>query len=147
MRGMVLTQAGQALQLQELPTPQPQPQQVLLKVHVCGVCRTDLHIVDGELDKPKLPLILGHQIVGTVVETGTKANKYAVGTRVGVPWLGHTCNDCRYCLAGKENLCDRSLFTGYDLNGGYAEYAVADEGFCFAIPEGFPDLQAAPLLC
>ena len=147
MRGMVLTQAGQPLQLQELPIPQPLPEQVLLKVRVCGVCRTDLHIIDGELDKPKLPLILGHQIVGTVVETGTKANKYPVGTRVGVPWLGHTCNCCRYCLAGKENLCDRPLFTGYDLNGGYAEYAVADESFCFLIPNGFSDLQAAPLLC
>ncbi|MEL6581029.1 MAG: zinc-dependent alcohol dehydrogenase family protein [Cyanobacteria bacterium J06621_12] len=147
MRGMILTKAGQPLQLQELPIPKPQPEQVLLKVHVCGVCRTDLHVVDGELDKPKLPLILGHQIVGTVVETGTKANKYPIGTRVGVPWLGHTCNCCRYCLTGKENLCDRALFTGYDLNGGYAEYAVADESFCFPIAENFSDLQAAPLLC
>ncbi|MEO0928495.1 MAG: zinc-dependent alcohol dehydrogenase family protein [Cyanobacteria bacterium J06643_13] len=147
MRGMILTKAGQPLQLQELPIPKPQPEQVLLKVHVCGICRTDLHVVDGELDKPKLPLILGHQIVGTVVETGTKANKYPIGTRVGVPWLGHTCNCCRYCLTGKENLCDRALFTGYDLNGGYAEYAVADESFCFPIAENFSDLQAAPLLC
>ncbi|MEL7010404.1 MAG: zinc-dependent alcohol dehydrogenase family protein [Cyanobacteria bacterium J06629_2] len=147
MRGMILTKAGQPLQLQELPIPKPQPEQVLLKVCVCGICRTDLHVVDGELDKPKLPLILGHQIVGTVVETGTKANKYPIGTRVGVPWLGHTCNCCRYCLTGKENLCDRALFTGYDLNGGYAEYAVADESFCFPIAENFSDLQAAPLLC
>ncbi|MEL7076552.1 MAG: zinc-dependent alcohol dehydrogenase family protein [Cyanobacteria bacterium J06648_1] len=147
MRGMILTKAGQPLQLQELPIPKPQPEQVLLKVHVCGICRTDLHVVDGELDKPKLPLILGHQIVGTVIETRTKANKYPIGTRVGVPWLGHTCNCCRYCLTGKENLCDRALFTGYDLNGGYAEYAVADESFCFPIAENFSDLQAAPLLC
>lgn len=147
MRGMILTKAGQPLQLQELPIPKPQPQQVLLKVHVCGLCRTDLHVVDGELDKPKLPLILGHQIVGMVVETGAKANKYPIGTRVGVPWLGYTCNCCRYCLGGKENLCDRALFTGYDLNGGYAEYAVADESFCFPIAENFSDLQAAPLLC
>lgn len=147
MRAMIFDGVGQPLRKAELPKPQPQPEQVLLKVRVCGVCRTDLHIVDGELAKPKLPLVLGHQIVGTVVATGTKATKFAVGTRVGVPWLGHTCNSCRYCLAGKENLCDRALFTGYDLNGGYAEYAVADESFCFPIPEGFPDLQAAPLLC
>lgn len=147
MQAIILTKAGQPLQLQELPIPKPQPEQVLLKVHVCGICRTDLHVVDGELDKPKLPLILGHQIVGTVIETRTKANKYPIGTRVGVPWLGHTCNCCRYCLTGKENLCDRALFTGYDLNGGYAEYAVADESFCFPIAENFSDLQAAPLLC
>ena len=147
MRAMILNRAGQPLREDELPVPTPKPEQVLLKVHVCGVCRTDLHIVDGELTKPKLPLILGHQIVGTVVETGERATKYPVGTRVGVPWLGHTCNCCRYCLSGKENLCDRALFTGYDLNGGYAEYAVVDESFCFPIPGGFPDLQAAPLLC
>ena len=147
MRTMILERAGQPLQESQLPMPKPQPEQVLLKVHVCGVCRTDLHIIDGELAKPKLPLVLGHQIVGTVVETGSQANKFPLGTRVGVPWLGHTCNCCRYCLAGQENLCDRALFTGYDLNGGYAEYAVADESFCFPIPEDFPDLQAAPLLC
>ena len=147
MRAMIFNQVGQPLRQEDLPRPQPQPEQVLLKVHVCGVCRTDLHIVDGELTKPKLPLVLGHQIVGTVVETGAQATRYSIGTRVGVPWLGHTCNYCRYCLAGKENLCPRALFTGYDLNGGYAEYAVADQSFCFAIPEAFPDLQAAPLLC
>ena len=147
MQAMILETAGEPLRAVELPVPQPQPEQVLLKVHVCGVCRTDLHIIDGELAKPKLPLILGHQIVGTVIETGNKATKFPLGTRVGVPWLGHTCNCCRYCLADQENLCDRALFTGYDLNGGYAEYAVADENFCFPIPEGYPDLQAAPLLC
>ena len=147
MRAMILEQVGQQLREDELPIPKPQPEQVLLKVHVCGVCRTDLHIVDGELTKPKLPLVLGHQIVGTVVETGENANKFALGTRVGVPWLGQTCNCCRYCLSGQENLCDRALFTGYDLNGGYAEYTVADESFCFPIPPGFSDLQAAPLLC
>ena len=147
MRAMILEKAGQQLQETDLPMPKPRSNQVLLKVHACGVCRTDLHIVDGELDKPKLPLVLGHQIVGTVVETGDKAHKFAIGTRVGVPWLGHTCNCCRYCLSGRENLCDRALFTGYDLNGGYAEYTVADESFCFAVPKGFPDLQAAPLLC
>ncbi|MGB5636842.1 MAG: zinc-dependent alcohol dehydrogenase family protein [Waterburya sp.] len=144
---MILNKAGQPLQAGEMPVPQPQSKQVLLKVHVCGVCRTDLHIVDGELTKPKLPLVLGHQIIGTVVKTGAKATQYPLGTRVGVPWLGHTCNGCPYCLAGQENLCDRALFTGYDLNGGYAEYAVADESFCFPIPESFSDLQAAPLLC
>ncbi len=147
MRAMILERAHRPLQEVDLPLPKPQTGQVLLKVHACGVCRTDLHIVDGELTKPKLPLVLGHQIVGTVVETGAKANKFAVGSRVGVPWLGQTCNCCRYCLLGKENLCDRALFTGYDLNGGYAEYTVADERFCFAIPKGFPDLQVAPLLC
>jgi alcohol dehydrogenase, propanol-preferring len=147
MRAMVLNQPGQPLQMTELPLPIPEPQQVLLKVHACGVCRTDLHIVDGELARPKLPLILGHQIVGTIAKTGRQANKYPLGTRVGVPWLGHTCGCCPYCLANKENLCDRALFTGYDLNGGYAEYAVADESFCFPIPQSFSDLQAAPLLC
>ena len=147
MRAMILERANRPLQAVDIPVPKPQTGQVLLKVHACGVCRTDLHIVDGELTHPKLPLVLGHQIVGTVVETGAQANKFAVGSRVGVPWLGHTCNCCRYCLSGKENLCDRALFTGYDLNGGYAEYTVADEQFCFAIPEGFLDLQVAPLLC
>ena len=147
MRAMIFDRVGQPLREDELPRPTPKPEQVLLKVHVCGVCRTDLHIVDGELTKPKLPLVLGHQIVGTVVETGKRATKYSLGTRVGVPWLGHTCNCCRYCLARRENLCDRALFTGYDLNGGFAEYVAADESFCFPIPEGFPDLQAAPLLC
>jgi alcohol dehydrogenase, propanol-preferring len=106
MRAMVLNQPGQPLLMTELPIPIPEPQQVLLKVHVCGVCRTDLHIVDGELERPKLPLILGHQIVGTIAKTGKQANKYPLGTRVGVPWLGHTCGCCPYCLASKENLCD-----------------------------------------
>ncbi len=147
MRAMIFNRVGQPLELAELPIPEPQAHQVLLEVNACGVCRTDLHIVDGELNKPKLPLILGHQIVGTIVQTGKKANKYPLSTRVGVPWLGHTCHCCRYCLTGKENLCDRALFTGYDLNGGFAEYAVADESFCFPIPEDFSDLQAAPLLC
>jgi len=144
---MIFNRVGQPLELTDLLIPKPKTHQVLLKVSACGVCRTDLHIIDGELDKPKLPLILGHQIVGTVVKTGEQANKYPIGTRVGVPWLGHTCNCCRYCLTGKENLCDRALFTGYDLNGGYAEYAVADESFCFPLAENFSDLQAAPLLC
>ena len=147
MYAMILNRAGQPLEPGTIPVPKPQSKQVLLKVHVCGVCRTDLHIVDGELNKAKLPLVLGHQIIGTVIETGEQSTQYPLGTRVGVPWLGHTCNCCRYCLAGQENLCDRALFTGYDLNGGYAEYTVADERFCFPIPEKLKDLQAAPLLC
>ncbi len=147
MYAMIFNRAGQPLEAGAIPVPKPQSKQVLLKVHVCGVCRTDLHIVEGELNKAKLPLVLGHQIIGTVVETGEQATQYPLGTRVGVPWLGHTCNCCSYCLAGQENLCDRALFTGYDLNGGYAEYTVADERFCFPIPESLVDLQAAPLLC
>jgi propanol-preferring alcohol dehydrogenase len=120
---------------------------VLVSVRACGVCRTDLHIADGELERPKLPLVMGHQIVGTVVEVGTGAERFEVGQRVGVPWLGWTDGECRYCRTGRENLCDRARFTGYDLDGGYAELAVADERFCFPIPEGYPDEQAAPLLC
>jgi alcohol dehydrogenase, propanol-preferring len=118
-----------------------------LRVHCCAVCRTDLHVVDGELPDPRLPLIPGHQIVATVERTGRHAGSFAVGDRVGVPWLGWTDGECRYCLSGRENLCDNARFTGYQIDGGYAEYAVADARFCFPIPEGFPDLQAAPLLC
>jgi propanol-preferring alcohol dehydrogenase len=133
--------------LTQLPVPQPTPEQVLIQVHSCGVCRTDLHVIDGELPEPKLPLILGHQIVGTVVAVGAEVKTLQVGQRVGVPWLGHTCHQCPYCRSGRENLCDQAQFTGYQLDGGYAEYAVAAAEFCFAIPEGYPDLQAAPLLC
>jgi propanol-preferring alcohol dehydrogenase len=147
MRAMILAAPGQPLREVDLPVPKPQSEQVLLQIHACGVCRTDLHIVDGELTQPKLPLVLGHQIVGTVVEVGEKVTNFNLGDRVGVPWLGSTCNHCRYCLSGRENLCDRARFTGYNLDGGYAEYAVADEHFCFTIPDGYPDLQAAPLLC
>ncbi|AFZ37000.1 zinc-binding alcohol dehydrogenase family protein [Stanieria cyanosphaera PCC 7437] len=147
MRAMILNEPGQSLRKVELPVPTPQPEQVLLKVRACGVCRTDLHIVDGELPHPKLPLILGHQIVGIVEQVGAKVSKFIPGNRVGVPWLGSTCNCCRYCLSGRENLCDRAQFTGYNLDGGYAEYVVANENFCFFIPNDYPDLQAAPLLC
>lgn len=147
MRAMILEAPNQPLQIAELPIPEVAPEQVLLRVHACGICRTDLHVVDGELAHPKLPLIPGHQIVGTVVSTGSQAQKFKVGDRVGVPWLGYTCNHCRYCLTGRENLCDNAQFTGYQINGGYAEYSVADERFCFPIPEGYPNLQAAPLLC
>jgi len=144
---MVLERQRQPLREAELPDPEPGPGQVLLSVAACGVCRTDLHILDGELSEPKLPLVPGHQIVGTVVGAGEGAERFAVGERVGVPWLGWTCGVCRYCLSGRENLCDRARFTGYDLDGGYAELAVADERFCFPVPAGYPDEQAAPLLC
>jgi propanol-preferring alcohol dehydrogenase len=135
---MVLERAGKPLVERALARPEPGPGQLLVAVRACGLCRTDLHIVDGELDRPKLPLVLGHQIVGTVEETGE---------RVGVPWLGWTDGDCRYCTTERENLCETARFTGYDLDGGYAECAVADERFCFPIPDGYSDAQAAPLLC
>jgi alcohol dehydrogenase, propanol-preferring len=147
MRAMVLERQREPLRLAELPDPEPGSGQVLLSVAACGVCRTDLHIADGELSEPKLPLVLGHQIVGTVSGAGEGADRFAVGDRVGVPWLGWTCGECRYCTSGRENLCDRARFTGYDLDGGYAELVVADERFCFPIPAGCPDEQAAPLLC
>jgi propanol-preferring alcohol dehydrogenase len=147
MQAMILEAPRQPLHLAEFPIPTPASNQVLIQVQTCGICRTDLHIVDGELPQPKLPLILGHQIVGTIVEIGERVQSFQVGDRVGVPWLGHTCQQCRYCLKGQENLCDRAEFTGYQLDGGYAEYAVADERFCFALPDGYPNLQVAPLLC
>jgi propanol-preferring alcohol dehydrogenase len=141
---MVLERQGAPLRAAELPDPTPGPGEILLSVRACGVCRTDLHILDGELTRPKLPLVLGHQIVGEVVADG---ERFAAGARVGVPWLGWTDGSCRYCASGLENLCDASRFTGYDLDGGYAELAVADERFCFSLPDGYPDAQAAPLLC
>ena len=144
MRAMVLEAPRDALQLVELPDPEPHDGQVLLRVRACGVCRTDLHIVDGELTKPKLPLVPGHQIVGEVVAGGTRFRR---GERVGVPWLGWTDGECRYCRTGFENLCDAARFTGYDVDGGYAELAVADERFCFPLPGDTPDEQSAPLLC
>jgi propanol-preferring alcohol dehydrogenase len=147
MRAMLLDAPRTPLRPADVPVPRPGAGQVLLRVAACGVCRTDLHVVDGELKKPKLPLVLGHQIVGTVEERGPGAARHAVGSRVGVPWLGWTCGECTYCLSGRENLCRRARFNGYDVDGGYAQMAVADERFCFAIPEGYPDLQAAPLLC
>jgi alcohol dehydrogenase, propanol-preferring len=144
MRAMVFEGAGRRLHEAELPAPEPGAGEVLLEVAACGVCRTDLHIVDGELTEPKLPLVLGHQIVGRVLAGG---ERFAGGDRVGVPWLGWTDGDCRYCRSGRENLCDRAVFTGYQRDGGYAQLVVADERFCFPIPAGYPDLQAAPLLC
>jgi propanol-preferring alcohol dehydrogenase len=147
MRAMVLERQRQPLRPAELPEPEPAAGQVQIAVHACGVCRTDLHIIDGDLTEPKLPLVMGHQVVGTVRAVGDGVGRFAVGERVGVPWLGWTDGECRYCRSGRENLCDRAKFTGYDIDGGYAEVAVADERFCFPIPEGYPDVQAAPLLC
>ncbi len=147
MRAMVLDGPGQPLRLRQLPRPVPTAGQILLRVHACAVCRTDLHIVDGELTKRKLPLVLGHQIVGTVVGAGTEAVSVEVGSRVGVPWLGWTDGTCHFCLTGRENLCDAARFTGYDIDGGYAEFVAADSRFCFPLPEGYRDPQAAPLLC
>ncbi|HXN77964.1 MAG TPA: zinc-dependent alcohol dehydrogenase family protein [Candidatus Dormibacteraeota bacterium] len=144
---MVLERPHTRLRLQEVAMPAPGPGQVLLKVHACGICRTDLHIVDGELTEPKLPIVPGHQIVGVVVEAGEGVGRPNVGDRVGVPWLGWTCGECVYCRTGRENLCDRARFTGYQIDGGYADYTIADSRFCLPIPEGYPDLQAAPLLC
>jgi alcohol dehydrogenase, propanol-preferring len=147
MRAMVLDAPKTPLRAADLPVPEPQAGQLLLRVRACAVCRTDLHVYDGELPRPKLPLVLGHQIVGTVERPGRGALRFRAGDRVGVPWLGWTDGDCAYCRSGRENLCDRARFTGYDIDGGYAEYTVADERFCFPIPAGYPDLQAAPLLC
>ena len=147
MRAMVLDSPGKPLRVAEVPEFEPAPEQVLLRVHACAVCRTDLHVVDGELQDPKLPLIPGHQIVGTVEKMGERVERFSVGDRVGVPWLGYADGTCRYCLAGRENLCDAARFTGYQLDGGYAGYASAHHHFCLPIPEGYPDLQSAPLLC
>lgn len=147
MKAMILDAQGQPLRLAEVPRPKPEADQVLLKVRACGVCRTDLHVMDGDLQHPRLPLVLGHEIVGVVVEKGDRVERFALGQRLGVPWLGHTCGHCRYCASGSENLCDRAEFTGYTLNGGYAEFALADQCYCFALPNEYPDAEAAPLLC
>jgi len=147
MRAMVLEQSRQPLRELDRPRPVPGPGQVLVRVLACAVCRTDLHVVDGELPNPKLPLVPGHEIVGSIVERGVGADRFNVGTRVGIPWLGWTCGTCRFCLGGQENLCPQARFTGYTLDGGYAEFAVADERFCFPIPATFTDVEAAPLLC
>ena len=147
MAAMVLRRPGTPLELQQLAVPQPRAGQLLLKVAACGICRTDLHIVDGELTEPLLPLVPGHQIVGRVVAQGRDVAGFRPGERVGVPWLGGVCGSCSHCRAGRENLCDRALFTGYQVNGGFAEYCVAAAPFCFRLPDGYPDLQAAPLLC
>ena len=147
MRAMVLDAPGQPLRERQCPNPTPGAGQVLVDVSVCGVCRTDLHVVDGDLTEPKLPIIPGHQVVGRVAGWGEGVTGFSLGDRVGIPWLGGSCGACDYCLRGQENLCDDSRYTGYQIDGGFAEQCVADAGFCFPIPEGYPDLQAAPLLC
>ncbi len=147
MQAMLFTGCGKALLRASVRTPHPGPEQVLIRVGACAVCRTDLHIIDGELARPKLPLILGHEIVGVIERTGARATRFGVGARVGVPWLGWTCGNCRYCRTGRENLCAKARFTGYHIDGGYAQYALADQRYCFAMPEHFSDAEAAPLLC
>ena len=147
MLAMLLDAPGRPLRAAELPRPEPAAGQLLVRVSACGVCRTDLHVADGELREAALPITLGHEIVGTVAELGAGVERFAVGDRVGVPWLGWTCGACAHCRAGRENLCDRARFIGYQIAGGYAEYTVADARFCFALPDGYDDLEAAPLLC
>ena len=147
MQAMLLDAPGAPLRPVELPVPEPGPTQILIRVGACGVCRTDLHIVDGELAHPKLPLVLGHEIVGRVEAMGAEVEGVQLGMRVGVPWLGSTDGTCRYCRSGQENLCDHARFTGYDLDGGYAGYTVADARFAFPLPDAYSDAEAAPLLC
>jgi propanol-preferring alcohol dehydrogenase len=147
MRAMLLHKQREPLKLGDVAVPSPNAAQLLLKVSVCGLCRTDLHVVDGDLTEPRLPLIPGHQIVGRIEKIGAEVTGFSEGDRVGVPWLGGSCNKCAYCLRGDENLCDFAKYTGYQINGGFAEYCVADYRFCFPIPLDYPDLQAAPLLC
>ena len=147
MRAMDLESAKSQLIEKKLPRPKAGQGQIVVQVCACAVCRTDLQVADGELPHPKLPLILGHEVVGRVVEAGKKAERFKLGTRVGIPWLGWTCGECRYCRSGRENLCEKAKFNGYTLDGGYAEYMATDERFCFAIPESYSDVHAAPLLC
>ena len=147
MRAQVLTAARRPLAAAELPVPRPGAQEVLIAVRACAVCRTDLHVVDGELPDPKLPLVPGHEIVGNIVAKGESVDRFAIGDRVGVPWLGWTCGVCEYCRSGRENLCDRARFTGYQIDGGYAELTVADQRYCFAIDPQYGDVEAAPLMC
>jgi propanol-preferring alcohol dehydrogenase len=147
MKAMVLEKQGERLIESDLPDPVPAKGQLLIKIHACGVCRTDLHVVDGDLTEPSLPLIPGHQIVGTVSDSNMASGRFNVGDRIGIPWLGGSCGNCRYCESDRENLCEQAKYTGYQINGGFAEFCVADERFCFPIPKEYPDLQAAPLLC
>jgi propanol-preferring alcohol dehydrogenase len=147
MRAMLLRAPHTQLEPTTVDAPKPGPQQVLLEVRACGVCRTDLHILDGELDRPKLPLVLGHEVIATVVDRGAEAHELELGERVGVPWLGWTDQTCRYCRRDQENLCDSALFTGYTLDGGYADYLVADERYCLRVPARYADVEAAPLMC
>lgn len=147
MHAMVMHAPGEPLRYETMPVPRPEPGEVLVRVHACGVCRTDLHIVDGELPPVPWPVIPGHEVVGSVAATGSDKGTFSIGERVGIPWLGATCGECWYCHQGRENLCDRPIFTGYTRNGGYAQYAVADERFCFRVPDDYDDVHAAPLLC
>jgi alcohol dehydrogenase, propanol-preferring len=147
MEAMVLSIAGKPLRCERLPVPEPAPGQVLVRVHACGVCRTDLHVFDGELTHPKLPLVLGHEIVGTVVRVGSGVDEIHLGDRIGIPWLGWTCGECHWCGTARENLCDRARFTGYTIDGGFAECTVADQRYCFPIPDSYHDTEIAPLLC
>src|SRR5581483_7611640 len=147
MKAMVLEKVKERLRAVERATPSPGRGEVLVKVRACAICRTDLHVVDGELPDPKLPLIPGHEIVGTVAERGEGAGRFRVGERVGIPWLGWTDGTCRFCRSGRENLCEHARFTGYTVDGGYAEYTVADERYCHRIPASYSDVEAAPLLC
>lgn len=147
MRAMVLRRAGQKLSLQNLKKPSPNKTEVLVRIHTCAVCRTDLHVVDGDLKQPKLPLVPGHEIIGTIEAIGEHVEGFTAGDRIGIPWLGYTCGSCSYCSKGQENLCDKAEFTGYTRNGGFAEYTIADHRYCFAIPNQYSDEQAAPLMC
>ncbi len=147
MRAMILHKPGESLQLETIPDPVPSPGELLIRVNACGVCRTDLHVVDGDLTEPVLPLVPGHQIVGRVVALGEGVTGFAPGDRVGVPWLGGSCDACRFCASGRENLCDGAVYTGYQCHGGFAELCTADARFAFPVPTDYPDLQAAPLLC
>ena len=147
MRAMILQATRTPLREVELPIPRPGPEQLLIRVHACGVCRTDLHVVDGDLTQAKMPIVPGHEIVGTVVEKGERVEQFAVSDRVGVPWLGSTCGVCPFCQSGRENLCDHARFTGYDLDGGYADYTLAEQSYSFHLPANYGDAEAAPLLC
>ena len=147
MRAMIMTKQGAPLELTQMPVPRAGPGQLLVAVTACGICRTDLHVLDGDLDSPKLPLIPGHQIVGRVEAIGAEVADFQLGQRIGIPWLGGSCGHCEYCREQRENLCDHAVYTGYQINGGFAEYTVADARYCFPIPERFSDTQAAPLLC
>lgn len=147
MRAMLLDAPGRPLRLAHIPVPSPGPGEVVVRVEACGVCRTDLHVVDGELPEPKLPLVPGHEIVGRIAALGEGVAQFRIGERVGIPWLGWTCGECRFCRAGKENLCEKALFTGYTRDGGYAEYTLADARYCFPVAESYDAAEAAPLLC
>lgn len=147
MRAMLMEKPGQKLKYIEVEKPSPKPNEVLIKILACGICRTDLHVVDGELKNPKLPLIPGHQIIGIIEQLGSAVTGFMLGQKVGVPWLGGSCGACSFCISGRENLCDEARFTGYQIDGGFAEYCVADHQFCFPIPMSYPDYQAAPLFC